>query len=57
MSGWSVGTSAITAEMFSKDYADVFAGDDRWRSLPTPTVKTGSPLATSLSSSPCGSTT
>ena len=27
---------AITAEMFSTDYADVFAGDDRWRSLPTP---------------------
>src|SRR3954453_17825637 len=22
--------------MFTKDYADVFAGDDRWRSLPTP---------------------
>jgi aconitate hydratase len=22
--------------MFSKDYSDVFAGDDRWRSLPTP---------------------
>ncbi|NUP52789.1 MAG: aconitate hydratase AcnA [Catenulispora sp.] len=28
---------AITAEMFAKDYSDVFAGDDRWRSLPTPT--------------------
>jgi aconitate hydratase len=27
---------AITAEMFASDYADVFAGDDRWRSLPTP---------------------
>ncbi|MGH3414372.1 MAG: aconitate hydratase [Marmoricola sp.] len=27
---------AITAEMFSKDYADVFAGDERWTSLPTP---------------------
>jgi aconitate hydratase A / 2-methylisocitrate dehydratase len=27
---------AITAEMFSSDYADVFAGDERWRSLPTP---------------------
>jgi aconitate hydratase len=23
--------------MFSADYADVFAGDDRWRALPTPT--------------------
>ncbi|MBL8926764.1 MAG: aconitate hydratase [Pseudonocardia sp.] len=28
--------NAITEEMFSKDYADVFAGDERWRSLPTP---------------------
>jgi aconitate hydratase len=27
---------AITSDMFSKDYSDVFAGDDRWRSLPTP---------------------
>jgi aconitate hydratase A / 2-methylisocitrate dehydratase len=25
--------SAIAAEMFTRDYADVFAGDDRWRSL------------------------
>ena len=25
-----------TAEMFAKDYADVFAGDDAWRGLPTP---------------------
>ena len=31
---------AISQEMFSKDYADVFAGDDRWRSLPTPTGDT-----------------
>ncbi|MBC3761793.1 aconitate hydratase [Quadrisphaera oryzae] len=30
-----VGTS-ITQEMFAKDYADVFAGDERWQSLPTP---------------------
>ncbi len=29
-------TSAIAAEMFTTDYADVFAGDERWRSLPTP---------------------
>ena len=29
--------SAISAEMFATDYADVFAGDERWRSLPTPT--------------------
>ncbi len=28
---------AVTAEMFAKDYADVFAGDERWQSLPTPT--------------------
>ncbi|MDN4489459.1 aconitate hydratase AcnA [Demequina sp. SYSU T00068] len=28
--------SAITQEMFEKDYADVFAGDERWRGLPTP---------------------
>ena len=28
--------SCITSEMFTNDYADVFAGDERWRSLPTP---------------------
>jgi aconitate hydratase len=28
---------AVNAEMFAKDYADVFAGDERWTSLPTPT--------------------
>ncbi|GAB7189978.1 aconitate hydratase [Kineococcus sp. NUM-3379] len=27
---------SITQEMFTNDYADVFAGDERWRSLPTP---------------------
>jgi aconitate hydratase len=27
---------AISQDMFTKDYADVFAGDERWRSLPTP---------------------
>ena len=32
--------SSITKEMFTDDYADVFAGDDRWRSLPTPEGKT-----------------
>ncbi|GAA5173704.1 aconitate hydratase [Pseudonocardia eucalypti] len=32
--------SSINQEMFTKDYADVFAGDDRWRSLPTPEGKT-----------------
>ncbi|HEX4221356.1 MAG TPA: aconitate hydratase AcnA, partial [Pseudonocardiaceae bacterium] len=31
--------SAISSEMFKADYADVFAGDERWRSLPTPTGK------------------
>ena len=28
--------STISQEMFAKDYADVFAGDARWQSLPTP---------------------
>src|SRR5690606_1819311 len=28
--------SSITSDMFTQDYADVFTGDDRWRSLPTP---------------------
>ena len=32
--------SAITSEMFTSDYADVFAGDEQWRSLPTPEGKT-----------------
>ena len=32
--------SAITSEMFTDDYADVFAGDERWQSLPTPEGKT-----------------
>lgn len=27
---------SITKEMFTSDYADVFAGDERWQSLPTP---------------------
>jgi aconitate hydratase len=31
--------SAISSDMFTTDYADVFAGDDRWQSLPTPTGK------------------
>ncbi|MGD9529956.1 MAG: aconitate hydratase [Pseudonocardia sp.] len=26
----------ISGDMFTKNYADVFRGDDRWRSLPTP---------------------
>jgi aconitate hydratase len=29
--------SAVTKEHFEKEYADVFKGDDRWRSLPVPT--------------------
>ncbi|SHM49894.1 aconitate hydratase [Cryptosporangium aurantiacum] len=32
--------SAIHSEMFSRDYADVFAGDERWQNLPTPTGNT-----------------
>ncbi|MGB3257554.1 MAG: aconitate hydratase [Ornithinimicrobium sp.] len=28
--------SSISREMFTDDYADVFAGDERWTSLPTP---------------------
>jgi aconitate hydratase len=31
---------AIASEMFTTDYADVFAGDEQWRSLPTPTGDT-----------------
>jgi aconitate hydratase len=33
-------TESISKEMFTKDYADVFAGDERWQSLPTPEGKT-----------------
>jgi aconitate hydratase len=33
-------SSAISSEMFTKDYADVFAGDERWQSLPTPSGNT-----------------
>jgi aconitate hydratase len=32
--------TSINKEMFTKDYADVFAGDERWQSLPTPEGKT-----------------
>jgi aconitate hydratase len=32
--------SAINTEMFTKNYADVFKGDDRWRTLPTPSGNT-----------------
>src|SRR4051812_8530391 len=27
---------AITSDMFTDDYADVFAGDEQWKALPTP---------------------
>jgi aconitate hydratase len=36
----TVVASAVAAEMFTKDYADVFAGDERWRSLDVPTGDT-----------------
>ncbi|AKK27537.1 aconitate hydratase AcnA [Mycobacterium sp. EPa45] len=32
--------SAINKEMFTKNYADVFKGDERWQNLPTPSGKT-----------------
>jgi aconitate hydratase len=32
--------SAINQEMFTKNYADVFKGDERWRDLPTPSGNT-----------------
>jgi aconitate hydratase len=32
--------SSITSEMFTKDYASVFEGDNRWKSLETPSGKT-----------------
>ena len=32
--------SSIGAEMFSDSYADVFAGDEQWQSLPTPEGQT-----------------
>ncbi|MGX5656850.1 aconitate hydratase, partial [Geodermatophilus nigrescens] len=31
---------AVSAEMFSNDYADVFAGTEQWQALPTPTGDT-----------------
>ena len=36
----SVINSSISSEMFTKDYATVFEGDHRWKSLATPTGKT-----------------
>jgi aconitate hydratase len=32
--------ASISQAMFTEDYADVFAGDQRWQSLPTPEGKT-----------------
>jgi aconitate hydratase len=32
--------SAINQDMFTKNYADVFKGDERWRNLPTPSGNT-----------------
>src|SRR5262249_15090030 len=32
----SVVQSAVAAEMFTRDYADVFSGDDNWRNLDVP---------------------
>ncbi len=31
---------SVSQKMFTDDYADVFAGDDRWRELPTPSGDT-----------------
>jgi aconitate hydratase len=36
----SIVQSAVAAEMFTRDYADVFAGDDRWRELEVPSGDT-----------------
>jgi aconitate hydratase len=36
----SVVDSAVAAEMFTRDYADVFTGDERWQSLPVPSGDT-----------------
>ncbi len=32
--------TALRAEMFQREYADVFTGDERWRSLPVPAGET-----------------
>jgi aconitate hydratase len=36
----SVVTAAVAADMFTRDYADVFTGDDNWRGLNVPTGDT-----------------
>jgi aconitate hydratase len=33
-------STAVASEMYSRDYADVFAGDERWQSMQTPEGKT-----------------
>ena len=56
-------TQSISKEMFTSDYADVFAGDERWQSLPTrrrATPSTGTPTpptcASPRTSTACRST-
>ena len=36
----AVVSSSISRDMFVSDYSDVFAGDERWRGLPTPAGET-----------------
>jgi aconitate hydratase len=36
----SVVNTAVAAEMFTRDYADVFAGDERWQSMDVPSGDT-----------------
>jgi aconitate hydratase len=36
----SVVASAVATEMFTRDYADVFSGDERWRSMAVPSGDT-----------------
>jgi aconitate hydratase len=33
-------STAVASEMYSRDYADVFAGDERWQTMQTPEGKT-----------------
>ena len=39
-------SSAIGAEMFTRSYADVFAGDEQWQSLPTPEGRSSTGILT-----------
>jgi aconitate hydratase len=43
----AVVASSVAADMFTSDYADVFAGDDNWRNLDVPTGDTFEWAATS----------